>query len=284
MGLYNIHSISILLDLLLANEQLTRDRKGFVELLERVEDKVETEEERSEKQYLYKLNSRITDELGKGKHSIQVKESCLTNCLIFLRYESFKNLSSQIEKVQKQVETLFVEKTDLAILLPTIKKSTWLDKIEEAQYQGQQIAFLEQHYDPDNSEWKQAVASKIKQRATIWLISSHLFQNQLETVKELLSSEKMKSNRVLPFFMVSKPSELTLIKEALNSENLLGGNDDLLLLIQVLMHNLEKSREEGTLKEEENNQNIIIHTGGGIGIGVVHAKKFNQTTNITNNN
>jgi hypothetical protein len=283
MGFYNIHSISILLDLLLANEQLTRDRKGFVELLERVEDKVENEEERSEKQYLYKLNNRIKEELRKGKDTIQMKESCLTNCLIFLRYESFKNLSSQIDKVQKQVETLFAEKIDLAILMPTVKKSTWLDKIEEAQYQGQQITFLEQQYDPENAEWKKAVSSMIKQRATIWFISSHLFQNQLETVKELLSSEKMNSNRVLPFFLVSKPSELTVIKEALNSENLLGGSDDLLLLIQLLMHNLKKSGEEETLKEE-NNQSIIIHTGGGIGIGVVHAKKFNQTTNITNNN
>ena len=257
MAYYNIQHISILIDLLLVKEQLKRDYGDLKKLLRKVEEDAdfEKEEDRTGVEYLSKLNNRITEELEKGKETIQVKDTCLTNCIDYLGYDSFKDLSIQIVKVQQQVRQIFKKKSELAILLPENGKRKIVGAIEESEYEEPHLSYLDQYYNSESPTWDEEVLSAIKERATVWFVPASLYKEQLERLKELMVQEKVKA-QVLPFIIAAKERDLKELQETFNNENLLGGEDDLMVLVQVLLKH--KHNQKLGSEQIEPTSNVLI--------------------------
>jgi hypothetical protein len=230
---YSILHISFLLDLLLIKEQLPRNREGLVKLLQIVEDEVDNESERSEKQYLYKLNLRIQEAIELQKETIKIKSTCLANCITHFKYASFKDLIIKIDQIKDLVDETLKGSKKVLLLLPDSGINRIKEEIELAQNEVQNFKFLEKQYRLDN--WQDLLLSQSPKRAIIWFINSEICVDNQVLLHQFFQNYQDKLTRIIPFFLVSKPSELVKARENLNTQNLIGGSDDLLILIQLLI-------------------------------------------------
>ncbi len=289
---YITHHVSLLIDILLVRynvnqeKQVIRDRAGLVQLQEEIEFDIDKESDRSEKQYLYKLSDRLTKAIQLKEEFITVKEVFVQNCISYLQYDSFKGFEGRINFIQKRLQEAVKDNSQILFLLPEERKNRIIGDVESAQKPDQDLQFIRQTYNINVNSWDELLSIKKEKRLTIWLIQYELFQNSEEELISFLFRHKNQLTHVLPFFLCSKDQELEALKAELQEESLIGFDGDLAILIQLLIYNQSIRKQVQEEKEaSKQKDSIIIHTGGGIGIGKIKTKKFNQTTNnITNYN
>lgn len=245
---YNIHHISVLIDLMLIKAGETKDYSGLKILSEKIEDEIQLGK-KTEKQheYIYGIvNEKIKDAQLKDQSEISIKVEYLNEYLEYLDFESYDSFSNRLKTIQQLLSALTSSAAGVTFLIPLSKKKNLSSHLKEIVPFIDRLQYTIDYYDDGESNWEQKLSEKSREEIIVWFISSGIYLNQEENLKNWLLKQK-ENPTIITYWVTDKNDELVSYTSIINSEEPIKGKEDhqdLVMLMLLISKHQQKRKSE----------------------------------------